>query len=155
MHEYDPGFIHLPTGNVALVIVKGMTEHKASLDSCPSSCGSTSRWWLGDGWVMAVDGSLAPPIRLLSTSPAEMSVRGAAASGQQHRCTSPEDSNKNAGRSPLPSARSLVALSSPGPAGAGFTGSDGLGQVNCTNSYSSLPLFKLTTDSPHYYCERC
>ena len=123
----DPVQIHSSSNrNVALVIVKGMTEHKAFLDPCPSSCGSTSRWWLGDGWVMAVDGSLAPPIRLLSTSPAEMSVRGAAAPGQQHRCTSSEDlSNKNAGRSPLSSAGSLAALLAPAR-GAGFTGSEGL-----------------------------
>ena len=78
------GFIHLPTGNVALVIVKGMTEHKAFLDPCPSSCGSTSRWRLGDGWVMAVDGwvmvvvdSLAPPAGLLTPAPTDI------AAGQQ------------------------------------------------------------------------
>ena len=75
--------------------------------------------------VVVVD-SLASPVRLLSTSPAAMSVRGAAAPGQQHRCTSSEDlSNKNAGRSPLSSAGSLAALLAPAR-GAGFTGSKGL-----------------------------
>ena len=75
--------------------------------------------------VVVVD-SLAPPVRLLSTSPAAMSVRGAAVLGQQHRCTSSEDLyNKNVGRSPLSSAGSLAALLAPARR-AGFTGSEGL-----------------------------
>ena len=85
---------------------------------------STSRWWLGEiGWVMVVwsVSMMAVCLPRAPDQPASTSDQP----GQQHRCTSSEDSNKNAGRSPLSSAESLAALLAPAQ-GAGFTGSEGL-----------------------------